>query len=75
MGGERARGGGGKQVTARRSPRYPLPAPASPAAGGALRGDPVPRRGRLARAAASLQALSPGLGDIGSVGHHSFLGR
>lgn len=52
----------------------PLPAPASPAAGGALRGDPVPRRGGLACAAASLQALSPGLGDVGSVGHRSVLG-
>lgn len=72
MGGERARGGGGKQVTARCSPRSPLHAPVSPAAGGALRRDPLPRRGRLARAAASLQALSPGLG---SVGYHNVLGR
>lgn len=62
-------------MTARPLALLPLPTPASPAAGGALRGDPVPRRGGLARAAASLQTLSPGLGDVGSVGHHSVLGR
>lgn len=62
-------------MTARRSPRSSLPAPASPAAGGALRGDPVPRRGGLAHAAASLQALPPGSGDFGPVSHHSVFGR
>lgn len=46
-----------------------LPALASPAVGGTLRGEPVPRRGGTAHAAASLQALSPGFGDLRHVSH------
>lgn len=58
------------------TPSPPFPAPASPAAGGALRGKPFSGRGGLAHAAPSLQALSPGLSDLGRVGHvgHSALG-
>lgn len=57
----------GPPATWHRPTRLLHPRPAPPAAGGALRREPFPRRGGRARAAAAVQALPAGLGGRGRV--------
>lgn len=70
----RPRVGEGAGPTAWHRPNPYLPTPASPAAGGALRREPVPRRGGDALAAAAVQALPAGLRDLGRLPRAAGLG-
>lgn len=70
---EALRIGEGTEPAARHRPRL-HPTPASPAAGGALRGEPFPRRGGDARAAADVRALPAGLCERGLFPRAQLLG-